>query len=304
MNIFITGVSGYIGRVVAEKLQAAGCHIIGLARSDRAVLWMQDRGITPHRGDLFDTASLTQATKEADGVIHLGAILGPSWGEGDRIAVHTLLDALDGSGKPFVYTSGAPIYGDTGMTIVDEDAPLNPSPFFAWRPLVERDVVAAATRNIRSVILRPATVFGRGGSSSLLLLIRLAQQEGIVRYIGTGENRWSSVHVNDLADLYVLALKQASAGTIFNAAAGDSVSMRDLAVAISSAVGLEETVTSWTLDQARAVLGPRADSFAMNQQISGMKATNLLGWSPRAASLLDEVAYGSYRTAAVDPYVG
>src|SRR5947209_14449683 len=78
---------------------------------DEAVLWMQDRGIAPHRGDLFNTASLTQATKEADGVIHLGAILGPGWGEGDRIAVHALLDALDGSGKPFVYTSGAPIYG-------------------------------------------------------------------------------------------------------------------------------------------------------------------------------------------------
>jgi nucleoside-diphosphate-sugar epimerase len=185
------------------------------------------------------------------------------------------------------------------MTIVDEDAPFNPSPFFAWRPLVERDVVAATHRNIRSVILRPATVFGRGGSSSLLLLIRLAQQDRVARYIGTGENRWSSVHVDDLADLYVLALERADAGTVFNAAAGDSVSMRELAVAISSAVGLVETVTSWTLDQARAVLGPRADSFAMNQQISGAKATNVLGWSPQAVSLLDDVAYGSYRKTEV-----
>src|SRR5258708_4001501 len=154
MHIFITGVSGYIGRVVAEKLQAAGYQLIGLARSDEAVHWMQDRGITPHRGDLFDTASLTQATKEADGVIHLGAIFGPGWGEGDRIAVHALLDALDGSGKPFVYTSGAPIYGDTRMTIVDEDPPSNPSPLFSWRPLVVPAVLPLPPTAIRSRILR------------------------------------------------------------------------------------------------------------------------------------------------------
>jgi nucleoside-diphosphate-sugar epimerase len=71
MNIFITGVSGYIGRRVAEKLQAAGHQIVGLARSDRAAQWMQKRGITPHRGDLFDAASMRQAALLADGGIAL-----------------------------------------------------------------------------------------------------------------------------------------------------------------------------------------------------------------------------------------
>ena len=109
MNIFITGVSGYIGHLVAAKLQAAGHQIVGLARSGRAAQWMQKRGMTPHRGDLFDAASMRQAALLADGVIHLGAAVGPAWAEGDRIAVGALLGALAGSGKPFVYTSGTPI---------------------------------------------------------------------------------------------------------------------------------------------------------------------------------------------------
>jgi nucleoside-diphosphate-sugar epimerase len=109
MNIFLTGATGYIGRRVAEKFQAAGHQILGLARSAHAVQWMQDRGMTPHRGDLFDVSSLTQAAQVADGVIHLGAAVGPNWAEGDRIAVHALLDVLAGSGKPFIYTSGTPI---------------------------------------------------------------------------------------------------------------------------------------------------------------------------------------------------
>jgi nucleoside-diphosphate-sugar epimerase len=146
MNIFLTGASGYIGRRVAEKLQAAGHQILGLARSDHAVQWMQDQGITPHRGDLFDGPSLTQAALLTDGVIHLGAAVGPAWAEGDRIAVHALLDALADSGKPFIYTSGTPIYVDTSLTVVDEDAPMNPPPFFAWRPRVEQHCPAASNR--------------------------------------------------------------------------------------------------------------------------------------------------------------
>jgi nucleoside-diphosphate-sugar epimerase len=297
MNIFITGVSGYIGRRVAEKLQAAGHQIVGLARSDDAVQWMQEQGITPHRGDLFDAASLTQAALLADGVIHLGAAVGPAWAEGDRIAVGALLGALAGSGKPFVYTSGTPIYGDTGLSVVDEDAPLYPPPFFAWRPQVEQQVLAAAAQDVRSMILRPATVYGRGGGSSLLVLLRLAQHEGVAQYVGTGENRWSTVHVDDLARLYVLAFERASAGSVFNAAAGASVSLKDLATAISFAIGRERSVASWTLEQARVALGPRAEFFAMNQQVSGANATLSLGWDAQAPSLLYDVAYGSYRTA-------
>jgi nucleoside-diphosphate-sugar epimerase len=130
MNIFITGVSGYIGRRVAERLKTAGHQIVGLARSDRAVQWMQEQGITAHRGDLFDAASLTQAALLAAGVIHLGAAVGSAWAEGDRIAVAALLSALAGSGKPFVYTSGTPIYGDTGLAVLEEDAPPAPATLF------------------------------------------------------------------------------------------------------------------------------------------------------------------------------
>jgi len=299
MNIFLTGASGYIGRRVTEKLQAAEHHIIGLAHTDHAAQWMQEQGVTPHRGDLFDPASLRRAALSAEGVIHLGAAVGPAWAEGDRLSVDALLDALADSGKPFVYTSSTLLYGDTRVRVVDEEAPLAPPPFFAWRLAMEQHVHASAEQGVHSMILRPATVYGRGGGSALSVLFQQAQQKGSAQYIGTGENRWSTVHVDDLAALYVLALERAPAGSVFNAAAGASISTKDLATAIGIALNQEHAVTSWTLEQARAALGPRADVFAMNQQVSGTKATLLLGWNPQAPSLLYDVAYGSYRGAPV-----
>jgi len=57
-------------------------------------------------------------------VIHLAASFGPDWQAGDRAAVQALLSALEASSKPFVYTSIATVYGDTGATVADEDARL------------------------------------------------------------------------------------------------------------------------------------------------------------------------------------
>ena len=295
MDIFVTGASGYIGGVVVEKLQAAGHRVAGLARSDEAVERLHARGITPVRADLFDTTRLAQTAKTADGVIHLAASFGPDWQAGDRAAVQAILGALNGSSKPFVYTSIATVYGDTGAPVADEDAPLHALAFHRWRPAVEQDVLGATSWDVRSIVLRPAPVYGRSGGSSVLLLVHSARQAGAARYIGAGENRWSTVHVDDLADLYVLALERAPGGTLLNAAGGVSVSMRELAMAISSAMGRGGDCAPWTLDAARAAFGPRADLFAMNQQISGARAILRLGWNPRAPSLLDDLAFGSYR---------
>jgi nucleoside-diphosphate-sugar epimerase len=297
MDIFVTGASGYIGGVVAEKLQAAGHRVAGLARSDAAEGCVHARGMTPIRADLFDAARLAQAATRADGVIHLAASFGPDWQAGDRAAVQALLSALEGSSKPFVYTSITTVYGDTGATVADEDAPLHALPFHQWRPQVEQEVLAAAARGVRSIVLRPAPVYGRDGGSSVLLLVQNARQAGVARYIDAGETRWSTVHVDDLADLYVLALERAAGGTLLNASGGVSVAMRELAAAVSCAVGLGGACEPWTLDAARAAFGPRADLFAMNQQISGARAILRLGWNPQAPSLLHDVAFGSYPQA-------
>jgi nucleoside-diphosphate-sugar epimerase len=128
-----------------------------------------------------------------------------------------------------------------------------------------------------------------------LLLVQTAQQDGVAPYIGAGANRHSTVHVDDLAVLYVLALERAPAGTLLNAAAGATVLMKELAMAVSYAMGRAGAIVSWTIDDACAALAGRANFFAMNHQISGARATLLLGWNPQAPSLLYDVAHGSYR---------
>src|SRR5712692_5738855 len=159
MNVFLTGATGYIGSAVAEAVIAAGHSVKGLARSDAAAGQMSLKGITPWRGDLTSPAALAEGVKAADGVIHAGTT---NDGRLDREAVRAMLDALPGAGKPFIYTSGIWVLGNTGNKPADESAPLNPIALVAWRPAVEAMVLVSAKRGFLSVVIRPAVVFGRG----------------------------------------------------------------------------------------------------------------------------------------------
>lgn len=293
MKVFLTGATGYIGSAVAQALQAAGHEVVGLSRSDQAEQKLRQRGVTPVRGDLSNPSDLARLARQTDGTIHAGFSMGPQGGAIDRAAIESMLEGLKGSGKPFVYTSGVWVFGNTGTRPADETSALDPTPLVAWRPAVERMVLDAASRGVRSVVIRPGDVYGRGGGM-IADMVAQGRDKGVVSYVGDGENHWPVVHVDDLARLYVLALEKAPAGTLLHATAGPSVKLKDIADAASRAAGVAGKTASWPLAQAREVLGPFADALALDQHFASSKASDLLGWTPCEPALLDDVAGGSY----------
>lgn len=289
MRVFVTGATGYVGAAVVQALREAGHAVRGLARSAEAAEKLRTAGAEAVHGSLADLGTLAQAARAADAVIHLGATGKGDQAEVDTAAVGAMLGTLEGSGKPFVYTSGLWVLGDTGDGVADEDAPLHPAAIVAWRAGVEQTVRNAAARGIRSVIVRPAVVYGRGGGM-LTMFVSAARKKGVVRHVGDGTQRWPFVHVDDLAELYVRAL-DAPAGTVLHAAAGLSLPVRAVAEAAAQPYGA--TLEPWPLEEARAVLGPFADALALDQQVSVERA-RALGWSPSRPSVLDELRAGSY----------
>ncbi len=294
MHVFLTGATGYIGGAVVQALRAQGHAVTGHARSQESAQKLRARGIEPLMGDLSDSAGLRRAAAIADAVIHAGAIRGPEMAGIDRVAVEAMLEALAGSGKAFVYTSGAFVYRETGDGIVDETHPLSATSIIVWRQAVERDVVAAAQHGVRSVVIRVPLVYGNGASFIIPRFLGLARTEGFARYVGSGTNRWSTVHVDDLADLFIRALDRAEPGSTFNAAASATVEWREIAGSISRTAGAGGKVASWSIEEARAVFGPYAAGFVENQQLSSARATELLGWNPQRTSVLDDIEHGSY----------
>jgi nucleoside-diphosphate-sugar epimerase len=308
MRVFVTGATGFIGSAIVEWLSAAGHEVTGLARSDASALRCERSGVTPLRGDVADTALLARAAIEHDAVIHAG-FSHDDWNgmdaafAQDEAAVGAMLDALRGSDKPFIYTSGSGVLADTGSAPVGEDAPLSPYPMLASRIRVEQAVLASAKHGVRGVVIRAGLVYGGGGGGTMRLLLDLAQRQGGPFTVGEGWNVWSAVHRDDLGELYRLALENAPAGRLYHAANDDRVTMREIAAAVARAAGRAVPIRALPVEDARAFAGGMADALVSEKRISAALARTELGCAPRGPSIIEEVERGSYagQASAAEP---
>ncbi len=298
MNIFITGATGYIGGSLAHRLIAEGHRVTGLVRGEARAEQARARGIVPVLGNLDDGEVLAGAARAAEAVIDAAHADHPA-------STAALLSALEGSGKVFLRTSGTSIVGTRAggervEDVFDEDTPFMPSPSRARRVALDQKVSAAAAGNLRTVVIRPSLIYGRGhglnpDSIQVPWLIALARKHGVPKHIGSGANLWSNVHIDDLVELYLLALDQAPAGAFYFAENGEN-SMREVCAAIGRMLGQDGRTESMTLEQATAEwgAGPAHDTMGSNSRVRGRRARQDLGWAPNAGSLLEEIERGCY----------
>ena len=298
MKIFITGASGYIGGSVAAGLMAAGHHVSGLARAQETAAALAMLGMTPVRGTLDDAEVLARAARDADVTINAA-------NAGHRAAVEAMLTALAGSGKTFLHTDGSSIVGTRARgelveTVFDEDTPFTPTPQRAPRVAIDAMVRRAAEHGVRSVVIAPSLIYGRGRgvnphSIQVPWLIKVAKKFGVARHIGSGENRWANVHIDDVAALYALAIEKAPAGAFYFAENGEN-SMREVCAAISRMLGQGGRTQNMTVEEAAAEWGegPANDTMGSNSRVRAKRARAELDWQPKARSLIEEIKHGCY----------
>ncbi|RKG90498.1 NAD-dependent epimerase/dehydratase family protein [Corallococcus terminator] len=288
MKILVTGATGYIGGAVVDALKKAGHQVLGLARSEDARNKLTGRGVQAVAGDLADTAGLAALVKDLDAVVWTATTNSEAV---DAPAVAAVLEALKGTNKTFVYTSGVWVHGDTRGTVVNEDTPLSAAALVAWRPAVEQRTLG--TPGVRGIVIRPGIVYGRGAGIPSMLSSSV-KDGGAARFMGTGENHWPVVFVEDLADLYVRAVEQAPAGTVLVAVQGPPLKVKDIAAAASEGAGAGGKTVAWPLEEARKQFGAFADALALDQKFSAERAQSLLGWVPKGPGIIDELRSGSY----------
>lgn len=303
MRVFCTGASGYIGGSVAIALVAEGQQVSGLVRTEEAAVKLRELGIEPVIGALDDAGVLAEAARRADIVVNAASA-------DHRGAAIAMLDALVGSGKTFVQTSGSSIVGKRSAgqradDVYDETTPITPSPARAARVALNELILSYQAKGVRPIVICPSLIYGvsRGPkrhSMQVPWLIALARKNGgTARHYGPGENLWSNVHIDDLVELYVRAIKSAPAGAFYYAENGEN-SMRELGVAISRMLGQDGTTRPMTLEEAAAEWGDGAaqDTMGSNSRIRAVRARKELDWAPRARSLISEITDGCYSGAS------
>nr|WP_055504552.1 SDR family oxidoreductase [Nonomuraea pusilla] len=298
MRVFVTGASGHVGSAVVPELLEAGHQVVGLARSDKSAAALTAACAEVHRGDLDDLDGLAAAAAAADGVIHLAfkhdAMFAGDFDSAvaaDLRAIETLGDALIGTGKPLVTTSGTLMFAFAGLqdAATEADA-LDAGP----RIDAENAVIALAERGIRSSVVRltPTVHSTLDHNGFIPTLISIARSKGVSAYVGDGSNRWPAVHALDAARLYRLALESAPAGSRLHAVDDEGITLRQIAEGIGR--GLNLPVVGIPPTEAEAHFGFLSAHVQADNPSSSTLTRNLLGWKPVHPRLIEDLGQGHY----------
>src|SRR5262249_54982828 len=290
MQIFIPGANGFIGGAVASALIADGHTVRGLVRSKAKADAVTAYGVEAVVGSLDDAVLLQAEARAADAVVNAAS-------SDHRGAVEALIAGLSGSGKALIHSSGSSIAADLAMgepsaRIFHEATAIAPEAEKAARVAIDRLVLDAP--GIRSVVLCNSMIYGNAlgppaRSVQIPALAAQAKASGIARYIGRGLNRWSNVHIADVAALYALAIAKAPAGTFMYVESGEEA-LGDIVRAIAARLGLG-AAQPWSAAEAIAAWGRNMAVFSLgsNSRVRGKAAADL-GWSPTRRSVTQWIA--------------
>lgn len=294
-KVFVTGGSGLVGSSVIPALVAAGHTVTALARSPDNTSKLQAMGAQTVAGDLENLQVMHDACINADAAIHLAfnheiAFTGdyPKAAEMDRAAIKTMCDALlegsKGETRTFINTSGT--LGLVGSDEMSDNIKNEAFPRYKSEELT----MSYASKALRSFNVRlPPIVHGPAKEHPFITApINTAKKVGYSPYVGEGQNHWSACHVEDAAQLYVLALdKPAQGGVALHAIGEEAISTKEIAEFIAKKLGVP--TKSITSEEAQESMGFVGFIFGMGHGVIAKHTREWTGWQPTHPGLFDTV---------------
>ncbi|MCH9731774.1 MAG: NAD(P)-dependent oxidoreductase, partial [Actinomycetia bacterium] len=239
-KVFITGASGFIGRVLAKRLRALGDTVIGVdLQADR------DAGVVA--GDIAEPGDWQDHAAGADLVIHTAAIVSNMIGMDEqwRVSVVGARNALDaavrGNASRFLHLSSVRAFSDVGFpNDVTEEYPVRPdgNPYVDTKIACEQVVLQAhAAGELAATIVRPGDVYGPGSRPWTIIPVESIKRNQFL-LPAMGKGIFSPVYVDDLVDGIVLAADNpAGAGHVFTISGGVGVPCKEFFGHYSRMVG-------------------------------------------------------------------
>jgi nucleoside-diphosphate-sugar epimerase len=256
MRVFVTGVNGYIGAVLAPYLWRRGLEVRGLDTGFYRDGWLysddQTLGASPFTLNKDLRRVAVGDLEGCDAVVHLAELSNDPLGQNNPAVTHRInhegsvslaQSALKAGIRRFVYTSSCSVYGAGTGEFLDETAKTNPQTAYAeCKVLVERDVGAMTGPDFAPVFLRNATAYGPSPRMRFDIVLNdlcaLAWTTRRIAMVSDGSPWRPLVHVLDICEaIYrsLVAPEEAVRGKIFNVGQdSENYRVREIAQIVAS----------------------------------------------------------------------
>jgi uncharacterized protein (TIGR01777 family) len=229
MKVVITGATGFVGKVIVQKLLASGDEVIVLTRNVARAAMTLGSSCKYYQWNDTETLPPVEALEGADGVINLmGETIAERWTDEHKKQIYDsrihgtrklveVIETLTVKPKAFVSTSAIGIYGDRGSEEITESS--NLADDFLAKVCKDWENEANKARNFgaRVVLIRVGVVLGKHGGALAKMLPPFKMGAG--GPLGSGNQYMSWIHIDDLASMYIEALKNNEIKGVLNATA-------------------------------------------------------------------------------------
>ncbi len=247
MKIFLTGGSGFIGRVTGILLLREGYEVFAIARSPAAAGKVEAWGGTVVEGDITTPGPWQERLGECDVVVHAAAFVG-DWGKKEgywRVNVEgtrNVADAALGHVEKFVHVSSIAAYGGPGEYDETDPPRRGKHPYSTTKAVAEEVVDEAIAKGLNAIHARVGNVYGPGDPNFMPRMIEQAKT-GRFPVIGDGSQPSNLIHVDDVAAALVTMLKaDTDPGERFLVVDPDTPSMHEAVEIAIEAIGLDTSI--------------------------------------------------------------
>ncbi len=303
MKVLVTGATGFVGGHLVKRLINDGHSVRALVRRGRDIKGFDSR-VEIVYGDITDSHSLDDATRNADIVYHSAALVREAavpdslFYEINVRGTENLLEASFRHGiKRFIHISTCGVHGDVRNPPATEDSPFNPEDIYQKTKIEsERLVMDFRKKGLPVVIIRPAGIYGPG-DTRLLKLFKLIKGRKFIM-VGDGKTLFHLVYIDDLIDALILAGQVPDAeGEAFLIAGERYLSLNELTKIIADffgvlqrklhlpvlpirllAIAMEFTFKPLRIEPP--LFRRRVDFFRKNRAFDISKAKRILGYRP------------------------
>lgn len=318
MKILVTGGTGFTGKALVRRLIDLGHDVVALDyKEGLRTQELRDWGAEVVLGSVTDKEVVRRAMRGVELVHHVAAafremnVPDTYYYEVNVNGTRNVLEAAVAEGvRKVVCCSTCGVHGNIDHPPGGEDAPIQPADYYQRTKYEAEPVVRQFfERGLKTVILRPAAIYGPGDPERFFLIFRRVAK-GTFPMFGSGKTLYHPLYIDNLIDAFVLAMEEGKGeGEAYLIADEQYLEIEDLVRRVGKALNVDVKVPHfpvWPVVAAGHVVEKacrpfgitpplfprRVDWYRQNRAFRIDKAKRDLGYAPTVG--IDE---GLRRTA-------